>query len=500
MAGYLGQKPTPSPLTTADLGDGIVTAAKLAPGAADTQRLEYNQAILAFKLAAQNSLAKFSMVDQVIDEYQDATGVDTTASIGELAGGATTAKYYAGGTSTTPTVTEDADYTGTVGDYTWYKWTVVGAGTFSIDVTQAVEYLIVGGGGSGGLGNSGGAGAGGYLANGSAALSLTGGNTYTITVGAGGASVTSNGIGNVGGNSVLSGTGISTLTAGGGGYGSTYGAAGGNGGSGGGGGYNGNAGGTATGVGLGYAGGVGGGSVGPAYGSGGGGGAGAVGEAGGGSKAGDGGIGLQNDITGTNTWYAGGGGGAADNLTASSGNQSTGAHGGTQGGGGKGSSRDSSVSTTYNDAEPNTGGGGGGAFNPPGTSNSGDGGSGVVVIRKLTTITTVGGNLTLQSVATTAETAPTKADLVLLIEDASGTATINTDIKAKVSRDGTAFSGYVTFVDEGDWGTNKRILVARQVDISGITSGTSMKYKIETLNQSAGVKETRIHATSLAWS
>ena len=92
-----------------------------------------------------------------------------------------------------------------------------------------------------------------------------------------------------------------------------------------------------------------------------------------------------------------------------------------------------------------------------------------------------------------------KADLVVLIEDASGTATINTDIKAKVSRDGSAFSGYVTFVDEGDWGTNKRILVAREVDISGITSGTSMKYKIETLNQSAGSKETRIHATSLAW-
>jgi hypothetical protein len=109
-------------------------------------------------------------------------------------------------------------------------------------------------------------------------------------------------------------------------------------------------------------------------------------------------------------------------------------------------------------------------------------------------------NLTLQSVATTAESAPTKADLVVLIEDSSGTATINTDIKAKVSRDGSAFSGYVTFVDEGNWGTNKRILVAREVDISGITSGTSMKYKIETLNQSVGSKETRIHATSLAWS
>lgn len=87
----------------------------------------------------------------------------------------------------------------------------------------------------------------------------------------------------------------------------------------------------------------------------------------------------------------------------------------------------------------------------------------------------------------------------MLIEDNEGTATINTDIKAKVSRDGSAFSGYVTLVDEGDWGTSKRILVERNIDISGIASGVAMKYKIETFNQSAGSKETRIHATSLAW-
>jgi hypothetical protein len=88
----------------------------------------------------------------------------------------------------------------------------------------------------------------------------------------------------------------------------------------------------------------------------------------------------------------------------------------------------------------------------------------------------------------------------VLIEDGAGTATVNTDIKGYISRDGSAFSNAVTFVDEGDWGTNKRILVARNVDISGIASGTDMKYKLTTHNQSASSKETRIHATSLAWS
>ena len=115
-----------------------------------------------------------------------------------------------------------------------------------------------------------------------------------------------------------------------------------------------------------------------------------------------------------------------------------------------------------------------------------------------TGVTASYGNLTLQSVASTAESAPTTGDIVILIEDASGTATINTDVKAYISRNGSVFSSAVTLTDEGYWGTNKRILAAHNVDISGITSGTSMKYKITTHNQS-GSKLTKIHATSLAW-
>jgi hypothetical protein len=107
-------------------------------------------------------------------------------------------------------------------------------------------------------------------------------------------------------------------------------------------------------------------------------------------------------------------------------------------------------------------------------------------------------SMTLQSVASTAESAPTTGDIVILIEDATGTATINTDIQAYISRNGSAFSSAVTLVDEGNWGTNKRILAAHNVDLSGITTGTSMKYKIITSNQGAS-KETKIHATSLAW-
>ena len=107
--------------------------------------------------------------------------------------------------------------------------------------------------------------------------------------------------------------------------------------------------------------------------------------------------------------------------------------------------------------------------------------------------------MTLLSTATTAETTPTKGDIVMLMENAAGTATLNTDIKAYISRDNGTTYTQGTLVDEGTWGTNKKILAFHNLDISAQPSGTSLKYKIETLNQS-GAKNTRIYATSLGWS
>ena len=47
--------------------------------------------------------------------------------------------------------------------------------------------------------------------------------------------------------------------------------------------------------------------------------------------------------------------------------------------------------------------------------------------------------------------------------------------------------------------TNVKILAVHDLDISSQPSGTQMKYKIETLNQSNGSKETFIQAVSLGW-
>ena len=109
------------------------------------------------------------------------------------------------------------------------------------------------------------------------------------------------------------------------------------------------------------------------------------------------------------------------------------------------------------------------------------------------------GTMSLVSNATTAEDgAPTKGDLVITYTDGAGTATVNTDLKAYISRDGSAYTSAVTLTDQGTSGGHK-ILTAHDVDLSGIASGTSMRWKIETLNQ-AVAKETRIQAVSLGWS
>ena len=106
--------------------------------------------------------------------------------------------------------------------------------------------------------------------------------------------------------------------------------------------------------------------------------------------------------------------------------------------------------------------------------------------------------MTLISNASTADSAPTTGDIVMTYTNGAGTATINTDLKAYISRDNGSTWTQATLTSEGTTGGHS-ILTAHNVDISSQPSGTSMKYKIETLNQSAS-KETRIQAVSLGWS
>ena len=248
----------------------------------------------------------------------------------------------------------------------------------------SVQYLVVGGGGGGGV--FGGGGAGGLLQG---TLSVTPGSTpYAITVGAGGQPVlVGNSAPNVDGNGQPSsfatvvaqggGAGATSYTGHGGGISSANGGTfvGANGGSGGGSGGNGASGGTVVPGGQALSGqGFPGGSCSGVGGSPSGGGGGAGGPGGNATLSpGAGGPGLQSDITGTPTYYAGGGGG---------GSYSVGAAAGGLGGGGTGAV--DSTGGTGTAGAPNTGGGGG-----AGGSTAGAGGSGVVILSVPTTDTTV---------------------------------------------------------------------------------------------------------------
>jgi len=264
----------------------------------------------------------------------------------------------------------------------------------NVVVTFQVDYLVVAGGGGGGSRVGGGGGAGGlrtsYSASGggSAAeskLTFVPGTTYTISVGSGGGTKFNSGgigqTGNNGQNSFISGSGITTITAIGGGGGGAYAtipAA--NGGSGGGeGGYT--SGGIGTGTsGQGYNGGGGGSGPTTTSSSGGGGGAGSVGSSASYDTAGNGGAGIQSSITGTATYYAGGGGGCTTNGSLGTGGS---------GGGGNGDTNNSNTPTS---GAANTGGGGGGARLDNATS--GAGGSGVVILRTVGSAVSTTGSVT----------------------------------------------------------------------------------------------------------
>ena len=100
--------------------------------------------------------------------------------------------------------------------------------------------------------------------------------------------------------------------------------------------------------------------------------------------------------------------------------------------------------------------------------------------------------------ATTAQAVPTKGDMVMTYTNGAGTAVINTNIKGYVSRDGGTTYTQGTLATGNTIGGHT-ILSFHDLDISGQPSGSSMRYKIETLVQSAALF-TRIQAVSLGWS
>ena len=246
--------------------------------------------------------------------------------------------------------------------------TFTSSGTLSPLTPVTASYLVVAGGGGGGGDGGGGGGAGG-LQTGS--TTIYSGATYLVTVGAGASGGVGSSNGSSGSNSVLSGTGLTTITStGGGGGGRGVSGSGLSGGSGGGGGMrNALSGGAGT-SGQGNNGGTGSSGTGDGA-AGGGGGSSAVGGSASGTKtAGNGGAGTASSISGSSVTYAGGGGGSTRNFDGTYTNGTGGA-----GGGGNGALQNAAAGS----GTTNLGGGGGGGDSNS-SGNGGVGGSGTVII------------------------------------------------------------------------------------------------------------------------
>jgi hypothetical protein len=268
---------------------------------------------------------------------------------------------------------------GAIYDDSLYYYHVFGqTGTFTPNQALTADILTIAGGGSGGLQYAGGGGSGGLVF--SANASLNSGTTYTCTIGAGAAKAVDSGTrnGTAGSNSTFAGSGFSTITANGGGYGggdngnvSQVGGVGGSGG-----------GGTAIGSAAGGAGSQlnnGGAGGGTSTWGGGGGGATEVGNTDGGGFGGDGTSAYSSWGLATGTgeninnvyFYAGGGGGSAVGAISPA--------GGAGGGGNGGKTLNGQTGTTSGMA--NTGGGGGAGWG--GQNDGGAGGSGLIIVRYL---------------------------------------------------------------------------------------------------------------------
>ena len=453
--------------------------------------------MLGFKVAVNGSLTRYNLVDQSIDEFYDTSGVDASASTNENRVASGSNFYYSGSVAGAPTGADSSD-TSVAG----YTTLVCSSATGSLVVPSAanVTMLVVGGGGSGGCDYGGGGGAGGLIYKATHAVTA---QTYDWVRGAGAAGQTSGETrGNNGADSTFTINGGATeFTAkGGGAGGAETDTAGQDGGSGGGDGngsgitggnetQTGQAGDSGT-YGFGNDGGK------PSEDSnhnvGGGGGAGSAGGAGVVLKSGDGGTGkdystIFGTAVGASGWFAsGGGGGWTSNGNSQAGTASAG--GGSNGG--------TPLNGASSAATALTGGGSGGGAETNGAS--GNGGTGIILMRYADGAFTSYNDMTLQSTDVTAEAEPDFGEFVTLMEDAAGTATLNTDIKGYISRDSGVTFTQGTLVDEGTWGTNKKILGFHDLDISSQPSGTSMCYKITTHNQSVS-KQTGVYATSIGW-
>ena len=135
----------------ANIKDGDITEAKLQTSLNPSGTIDsnaFNIGVLGFKVAVNDGLTVFNLIDGVVDEFHDNTGVDTAENSNAVYD-ATSDSFENKSAGPVPNTTEITSYTSGSGNYT------------AEPTTTNVNVLIVGGGGAGGGSASDGTGGGG---------------------------------------------------------------------------------------------------------------------------------------------------------------------------------------------------------------------------------------------------------------------------------------------------------------------------------------------------
>jgi hypothetical protein len=194
-------------------------------------------------------------------------------------------------------------------------------------------------------------------------------------------------------------------------------------------------------------------------------------------------------------FYGGGGGGGA--VTAPTQNRGHGGGGSSYYGHPQITSGATTAGSINDSGEEGEGGGVTQPGYSPGTNDggarpTGSGQDGFILLTAAASATAT--STTIVSNAFTASSAPSTSRIVVFQENIDSI-TLNTDIVASVSRDGGSNFSTVTLADEGYvTGASGQRILAGVVDISGQPSGTSLRWKLALANN-----QSKIHGVSLSW-
>ena len=162
------------------------------------------------------------------------------------------------------------------------------------------------------------------------------------------------------------------------------------------------------------------------------------------------------------------------------------------GGGGGGSSYHGHPQITSGATEEGSNKEGGGTAVPTYVAGTNEGGEDGYVL--LTGSACLAASTTIVSTAFTATSVPTTSRIVVFEENVE-TPTLNTDIIASISRDGGSTFTNATLSDSGYvTGSSGQRILTGQATISGQPSGQSMRWKLALAN-----KKVKIHGVSLSW-